>query len=118
MLKKNLGDFNSVNVGMDVIIEYDEADQVMAHNDAWNMIDKELKNQVEAAEVEKMVEPDKTPSKPAVVAPVDSESKTTGHVCNKCGAPAEFRTGVKDGKPWSGVFCSTKIRDHVAWIKD
>ena len=34
--------------------------------------------------------------------------------CNFCGADAERKSGEKNGKKWSGIFCSEN-RDHVQW---
>lgn len=33
-----------------------------------------------------------------------------------CGKPAEMREGVKNDKPWRGVFCSA-FPDHVKWLE-
>ena len=35
--------------------------------------------------------------------------------CETCGEPANFRSGEKNGRKWSGVFCTTEDRSHTKW---
>ena len=35
--------------------------------------------------------------------------------CGTCGLPADYRSGVKNGRKWAGVFCSEN-KDHVKWV--
>ena len=35
--------------------------------------------------------------------------------CEICGQPAELKSGVTNGRNWSGIFC-TITKDHVKWI--
>lgn len=45
-----------------------------------------------------------------------SSGNTDGLQCQQCGAPAQRRSGEKNGKTWSGVFC-TDNKQHVQWGK-
>jgi hypothetical protein len=38
------------------------------------------------------------------------------YVCKVCGSPASFKEGNKNGKHWSGYFC-TADKEHVTWGK-
>lgn len=36
--------------------------------------------------------------------------------CKTCGAPAEYKSGEKNGRAWAGIFCSVN-KEHVEWQK-
>jgi len=38
------------------------------------------------------------------------------YTCSICGAPAEYKSGVKNGRKWAGIFC-TANKEHVRWLK-
>lgn len=39
------------------------------------------------------------------------------HICEQCGGSATIRSGVKNGKPWKGLFCNDKETcKHVEWL--
>ena len=35
--------------------------------------------------------------------------------CETCGEPATARSGVKNGRKWSGIFCSSENKSHTKW---
>lgn len=37
--------------------------------------------------------------------------------CINCGAPANFKKGVKNGKPWAGYFCTDQQCKKVEWVR-
>jgi len=43
------------------------------------------------------------------------EKAAKKYVCSICGQPAEYKSGVKNGKKWAGVFC-TADNTHVKWV--
>ena len=53
-----------------------------------------------------------TPQTPVVVPPVTVAT----YSCKTCGQPANFKEGNKNGKHWSGYFC-TADKEHVSWGK-
>lgn len=47
------------------------------------------------------------------------QEESTGLRCEKCGAPAEEKSGTtKAGKAWRGIMCSTQDRTHTRWMYD
>lgn len=67
-------------------------------------------------------DPEKNNKKPKAtstqVTTTIKSSESFEYECSFCGAIAEKKSGFKNGKPWSGLFCSTKERTHVQWLKD
>jgi hypothetical protein len=43
------------------------------------------------------------------------DSEKMNALCATCGAPASTRSGIKNGKTWAGLFCSTGDRSHTTW---
>ena len=52
----------------------------------------------------------------ATDAPDTNDEQEPIDICEVCGAPAKFREGDKNGKHWSGYFC-TADKEHVSWGK-
>lgn len=47
---------------------------------------------------------------------IKTETETAPqYKCDTCGAPANYRSGVKNNRKWAGIFCSAN-GDHVKWI--
>jgi len=42
--------------------------------------------------------------------------KAGGDVCPKCGEPMKLVEGIKNGKPWRGMFCKSGNKDHTIWL--
>lgn len=50
LYKKNLGEYNSINVGMEIVVEYQE-DEDFNHKEVWDRIDTELIKQLDKEEL-------------------------------------------------------------------
>lgn len=48
---------------------------------------------------------------------VESTSSPKTLACGTCGEPATKKSGVSaKGRAWTGLFCSSGEKDHVAWL--
>jgi hypothetical protein len=47
---------------------------------------------------------------------VKAYNKDTGVKCATCGEPAVAKSGEKNGRKWSGVFCSSENKSHTKWL--
>lgn len=45
-----------------------------------------------------------------------SEPKEKTYECGTCGAEAVKKSGVKDGKTWSGIFCTEDTEHKPKWL--
>lgn len=50
----------------------------------------------------------------------DFEDEEAPLLCEKCGLPAEERSGTAKGtnKPYHAIFCSSKNKTHTRWLND
>ena len=45
----------------------------------------------------------------------EETKKTYAFKCPICGAPAQYKSGVKNGRKWAGIFCSVN-KEHIKWL--
>lgn len=47
--------------------------------------------------------------------PSESSAPTEGLKCATCGESATFKSGEKNGRKWTAVFCSSENKSHTKW---